>query len=232
MNTEPIGIFDSGSGGITVLNSIAELLPCENYAYVSDSRAGGWGNLPEYEIYSRALTCVKLLIEKKCKIIVAACNTATGVGISKLRHSYGLPFVGIEPAVKPAVAAYPKENITVFCTAATARQSNLRKLITDCGGNVTVRELTGLAAQIESNLYNLEPLKQTVRNIYENNPSHAVVLGCTHYIYLRKYFEEFYGRDRVFDGNSGVAKRVKSLLQEYNALNTCSFSGVSEFYKI
>lgn len=214
MNNAPIGIFDSGSGGLTVLRSCRVLLPQEDFVYVSDSRAGGWGNLSERSICAREKACVRALIVRGCKAVVAACNTATAAGIAELRRLYDLPIVGLEPAVRPAVRAYPNGRVWVLCTPATARQPKFRALLADCGGDVTVYPQPYWAQQIEQNLYSLDALRGEVASIFAAEKPDAVVLGCTHYVFVRYIFEEILGAAHVFDGNDGAARRLKSLLTE------------------
>ncbi len=224
MNNNPIGIFDSGSGGITVLDSCRKLMPHESFVYVSDSRAGGWGSLSEKEILSRISVCVNKLTEQKCKAIVAACNTATEVGIEVLRHTYETPFIGVEPAIKPAVAACLGEKILVLCTPATARQTKFKQLLSACGGNVRVRPQPGLAQKIETHLDNLDVLKGEVHSIIADEKPAAVVLGCTHYVFVRYLFEKELSPETVFDGNAGTAKQLMSVLNK-NGLQCSNKNG-------
>ena len=214
MNENPIGIFDSGSGGLTVLDACRNLMPEENYVYVSDSRSGGWGGLAEEQINERVRACVSLLRNYRCKAVVAACNTATEVAIGALRQEYDLPFVGLEPALKPAVAAFPTGRILVLCTPATARQPKFEALVRDYGNeNVLVRPQPTLASRIEKNLHSPEKLRDDVERIAKADPADAVVLGCTHYVFLRAMFERLFGgAEHVFDGNLGAAHHLEELL--------------------
>lgn len=216
MKGNPIGIFDSGSGGLTVLDTCRRLLPDENFVYVSDFRTGGWGNLSERQIGERAESCVKKLLEYDCKAIVAACNTATEVAISQLRSGFPVPFVGVEPALRPALKAYPDGKILVLCTPATARQQKFRALLRDVGSaRVEVRPLPKLAARIESNLDKLDTLRDDAERSMDGADADAVVLGCTHYVFIRYMFEQLAGgAEHVFDGNDGVARRLQSILRE------------------
>lgn len=227
MNDNPIGIFDSGSGGLTVLDSCRNLLPSENYVYVSDSRDGGWGGLRERQIYSRARDCVERLCDYGCKVVVAACNTATGVAIGELRHEYDIPFVGLEPALKPAREAYPEGRILLLCTPATARQPKFAELMKKYGDrDVAVCPQPTLARKIEKNLHSLENLDEEVRRIADEEEAVAVVLGCTHYVFLRSAFErEYGGREHVFDGNAGAARRLKDILKSKGILSPASKMG-------
>lgn len=233
MNDAPIGIFDSGSGGRTVLSCCRALLPRERFIYASDSRAGGWGNLPEEEITARVRLCVETLIKNECKAVVAACNTATASSIAFLRKEYKVPFVGLEPAVLPAVRAYPRGKIVVLCTPATAKQSKFRALVQGCGAPVTVLPQPMLADRIERSLPDLAPLRPLVHEIVQNAQADALVLGCTHYVFLRSVFEEEMGSaDRVFDGNEGAARRLRAVLAAAGALRTTGKRGTVEYLRI
>lgn len=190
------------------------LLPRENYVYVSDSRAGGWGGLCEDEITARVNACVHTLLSYGCKAIVAACNTATATRIAALRHDCALPFVGLEPAVRPALRAFPHGKIVVLCTPATARQPKFARLLEDCGGNVVVAPQTSLAQKIERNLPALDFLREEAEELVRVWQPTALVLGCTHYVFIRSFFEDALGKDRVFDGNAGAARRLQAVLCE------------------
>ena len=214
MNSSPIGIFDSGSGGLTVLEACRKILPAESYIYVSDA-SGSWGGKTEKQIAARANKCVELLVGYGAKAIVAACNTATAVTIDSLREKYDLPVVGIEPAVKPASEAYPNGRILVLCTPATARQKRFRDLLSSCSAEFIVRPQPTLASRIEQNLGDVDSFSAEVESIVSGENAAAVVLGCTHYGFLRHLFEKAMGgADRVFDGSTGVANRLDYLLHE------------------
>lgn len=214
MNSSPIGIFDSGSGGLTVLEACRKILPAESYIYVSDS-SGSWGGRTEKQIAARANKCVELLVGYGVKAIVAACNTATAVAIHDIRAKCDLPVVGIEPAVKPASEAYPGGRILVLCTPATARQRRFRDLLSSCNADFIVRPQPTLASRIEKNLGNLDSFYSEAESIVSGENAAAVVLGCTHYVFLREQFERAMGgKEKVFDGGSGVATRLDYLLHE------------------
>ncbi|MDE7395900.1 MAG: glutamate racemase [Clostridiales bacterium] len=217
MNNAPIGIFDSGVGGLTVLGALRTKLPRERFVYVSDARSGGWGSLPVPEIVSRVQACVELLHKEKCKLIVAACNTATSVCIETLRKESSTPFVGVEPAIKPAREAFPKGRLLLLCTPATARTERVRRLLVSYGGeNAEVFPLPTLASDVEKNFLRQDALTPFVEELLRAHPCDAVILGCTHYSFLRSAFEHVMGKARVFDGTDGVARRVAALLSELN----------------
>lgn len=230
MNTSPIGFVDSGSGGLTVMQACRRLLPYENFVYVSDS-SGRWGSLSSECIAARVDECVRLLCSYRCKAVVLACNTATAVAADELRRLYDFPIVGSEPALRPARLAYPDGTLLLLCTPATARQPRIAALARDFAP-VTVRALPGFADRIERSLASPQDLGGEVREILDAQSYAAVVLGCTHYVHLRALFAEAAGEtpsaQKVFDGCDGVARRLRAVLRERNAL--CGARTGQEFY--
>jgi len=220
----PVGFFDSGIGGLTVLREAVKVLPSEqSYIYLSDREYAPYGDKsPEY-IIKRADACVKKLISCGCKAVVVACNTATCVAIDYLREKYTVPIIGTEPAVMPAVRECGKRDILVLATPSCAEinnknKKNLRGLcdkLNSEGHNIIVSPQAGLAALIEDNLGNAEVLCNACNRILNAHPDIcAIVLGCTHYVFLRSYFEELTdSRVKLFDGNRGVAMRLKAVLE-------------------
>lgn len=181
--------------------------------------------MPEQAIAERVHACVTRLLAYNCKAIVAACNTATAVFIDRLRTESDVPFVGAEPAVLPAVRAYPRGKTVVLCTPATARQDRLQRLLHTCGNaDVAVCPQPTLAQEVERHMHALSELRPTVRRIVEKTKPDALVLGCTHYVFLRPYFVELLGEERVFDGNDGIARRLVWALASRNAMtpHTCA----------
>ena len=132
VNAFSIGIFDSGAGGLSVLNACRAVLPREDFIYLADIAGAPYGNKTDEEIAARVLACCERLLELNCKAIVVACNTATNVGIKMLRSRYARPFVGLEPAVKPAANAGLAGETVLLCTEATARQEKFNALLQQC----------------------------------------------------------------------------------------------------
>lgn len=236
MNNNPIGVFDSGIGGITVLDSCRARLPHENFVYVCDPKHMPYGNLPAERIRERVDACVRELLQADCKAVVAACNTATNVGISWLRSEYKTIFVGLEPALKPAKEACGTGGILVLCTRATAAQPKFGELLARYGGrNVIVAAQSGLAEFVEQNIDKPDLLREKTFSVLQPYGSHirGVVLGCTHYVFLRPYIQEFYrGEALVFDGNEGAAKRLGTLLAENDLLSARTGAGGVKFISL
>jgi len=224
MNPFPIGVFDSGAGGLSVLLACRALLPSEDFIYLADTKNAPYGNKKDAEILARVNVCCERLISLNCKAIVVACNTATGVGIKTLRERYARPFVGLEPAIKPAIEAGIAGEIVLLCTEATARQEKLLKLLSQFqirhpSSTVTVAPQKNLAALIESHFADLESIRPQVHDILQTHKTAvAVVLGCTHYVFIREMIADFFRlhgcENPIFDGNAGAARRLKSLLKQ------------------
>ena len=200
MSLYPIGFFDSGVGGITLWKSIKSLLPHENTIYLSDSKNCPYGAKSQKEIDKICFNNTKFLIEKKCKIIVVACNTATTNSISKLRDEFKIPFIGIEPAIKPAALKTKTKTIGVLATKGTLMSSLFAETSSDYQGDVKFikTEGVGLVELIENgdcekdiNLLLIKYLKPMLEKGIDQ-----LVLGCTHYPLIEKSIKKIIG-DKV-----------------------------------
>lgn len=215
MNDAPIGVFDSGVGGVSTLAACLNLMPNESYVYLADRSGMPYGSKTHEEIEKRVEVCVKTLTGEGVKAIVVACNTATNVGIAELREKYSLPFVGVEPAVKPAAESCKRGNVLVLLTPLTAKQKKFERLMQSYGNaRFIISEQDGLAQLVEEHIDDFRALKRPVFDILRRYKNvEGVVLGCTHYVFLRPLVEEFYGgRIKIFDGNIGAANRLKALI--------------------
>lgn len=221
MNNAPIGVFDSGVGGISTLRSCLDALPNESFIYLADRSGLPYGNKTLEAISARVDTCVNTLLREGVKAVVVACNTATNVGIKTLRETYAVPFVGVEPALKPAVEACGRGNVLLLLTAATEKQDKFRALKEKYdNGRVIVAPQETLASEVENHIENVEALRGTVYSILRRYKNvEGVVLGCTHYLFLRPLIHDFYnGHIKIFDGNAGTARRLKAVLEEGSLL--------------
>ncbi len=230
MDSSPIGIFDSGAGGLTVLSACRKLLPREDFICLSDAKFLPYGNKPAGYIVHRAFACADRLAGFGCKAVVVACNTATNAAICLLRETFSLPFIGVEPAIKPACADGGLREIVLLCTQATAEAEKFRLLYNNCGAKTAVAPQRNLAQLIENHLNALHKIRPAVdRMLTPFAGADAVVLGCTHYVFITDMIRDFYasrGRAvKVFDGNRGVAKRLKSLLAQGNLLSEQKCAG-------
>lgn len=222
MNKEnKIGLFDSGIGGVTVLKEIIKVLPKENYIYYSDSANNPYGNKTQEELINRCEEIVQYLINKNCKIIVIACNTASAKAVDVLRERYPqIPFIAIEPAYKVVHDfAYDKTTL-IMATKGTIESERFNMLYTKYDNHKTyILPCVGLADIIEAGdktelkeylKKNLGEYKDKVKN---------VVLGCTHYPLAQDEIQEVLGNVEFFNGAPRLAEHLKDVLEKNNLLN-------------
>ena len=188
-NQNPIGFFDSGVGGTSVWKAVHELLPYESTIYVADSANAPYGERSSEEILALSIKNTEFLISKGCKLIVVACNTATTNAIKVLRSSFELPFVGIEPAIKPASLQTKTGKVGLLATKGTLGSVLFNETVLANAAKVTIyeQEGTGLVPLIEAGLEDgpqvFALLKQQIAPMLANGID-TLVLGCTHYPYL------------------------------------------------
>lgn len=210
-----IGVFDSGVGGLSVLREIRRQLPSASLCYVADSAHAPYGEKPTEFIRKRAERIVAHLISQGARVIVIACNTATAVAIDELRRQWpAYPFVGVEPGVRPAVAASRRRNVGVMATDATLRSQRFRALVAReaeaC--SVHLQACSGLAAAIEQRAFD-DPVLLDLVHRYASALRGAgvdvVALGCTHYPFVREAIERSLGPGiAVIDTANAVAAQV------------------------
>lgn len=215
----PIGIFDSGWGGLSVAQEIRRRLPAETLRYVADSRFCPYGSRTVEEIRWRSLLVADALVDGGAKLLVIACNTATAVALEALRARHGVPIVGLEPAVKPAFAASRSQRIGVLATPRTASSERLRLLIerhAGDGATVQVVPAPGLVELVERGDTESDAARALVRCLVRpllDAGVDTIVLGCTHYPFLRPMVREIAGPDvRLLDSGVAIARRVDELL--------------------
>lgn len=217
---EPIGIFDSGVGGTSIWNEIKSLMPNESTIYLADSKNAPYGNKTKQEIIDLSAKNTELLLAKKCKLVVVACNTATTNAIDFLRKSYQVPFIGIEPAIKPAALHSKTKRVGVLATKGTLSSAlfqNTSKLYAS-GITVVEREGNGLVECIEAGKTNAEKTKALLKSYLEpmlKEGIDSLVLGCTHYPYLIPLLKELLPSGvQIIDSGFAVAKQTKAILKE------------------
>lgn len=226
MKSKPIGIFDSGVGGISVLRELIKIMPHEDYIYFGDSANAPYGSKSLKKVRELSLDIAKQLMQKDVKAIIVACNTATSASVKKLRELYeDIVIVGIEPAVKPAVESNPGSVILVLATPVTLKEEKYHKLVNQFEEqaeiiSVPCSQLAEMIEKGESKIRIKEYMSEVLKPYTEMKPR-AVVLGCTHYPFVSDVISDILGKDvSLFDGGAGVAKEVKRRLDEKNALNT------------
>ena len=214
----PIGILDSGLGGLSVLREIRALLPEEPLVYVGDSAWCPYGPRPVEEIRQRVFAITDFLLSKQARMVVVACNSATISAVEALRSAYPLPFTGMEPAIKPAAALTKTGVIGVLATEASRAGEKYHKLVDQhaAGLRVITRPAPEFVVLVErGNLDGPEArtaVEEHVCPLLEEGAD-VLVLGCTHYPFLRPLIEEIAGPEvAVIDTGKAVARQVQRLL--------------------
>ncbi len=221
----PIGIFDSGIGGTSIWKEIYALMPNEDTLYLADSKHAPYGTKSAEQIIELCKKNTEYLIQHGCKIIVVACNTATTNAIEYLRANYELPFIGIEPAIKPAALQTKTNNIGILATKGTLSSALFSTTQSTFASDVNVIEIVGegLVPLIESGNLN-NPILIDLLTAYLNPMLTAnidyLVLGCSHYPYLLPIIKEIIpSHITVVDSGLAVAKQTKHILESNNLLN-------------
>jgi glutamate racemase len=220
MDNRPVGIFDSGYGGISVLAAAASLLPEERFVYLGDNLHAPYGALSEERIMARSRECVRFLTDAGCKAIVIACNTATSVAAAALRKEFSLPIIAMEPALKPASMVEGDGLVLVLATEITLKLEKFRKLMDSYGKDAAPIPAPMLVTAVEAGLTDGKEVRALLMEYlapYLRRPVKAVVLGCTHYVFLKKVLRELLPADiALIDGNEGTARQLKKRLLQAN----------------
>ncbi len=235
-NIDAIGLFDSGVGGTSIWKEVVKLLPYENTIYLADSKNAPYGEKTKEEIKRRCIQNTELLLSKGCKLIIVACNTATTNAIDYLRATYDVPFIGIEPAIKPAVLHSQTQNVGVLATKGTLTSSLFAETSAKYAKNSNVIEQNGdgLVPLIEAGKIHSEELRALLRKyllpMVEKKIDY-LVLGCTHYPYLIPEIKKIVGNNiRIIDSGEAVARQTATVLKKNNLLNTSKELGKHQFY--
>ncbi|TYA74584.1 glutamate racemase [Seonamhaeicola marinus] len=236
MNKQPIGVFDSGVGGTSIWKEIHKLLPNENFVYLADSMNAPYGPKGKEAITQLSIKNTELLLNKGCKLIVVACNTATTNAIDHLRTSYNIPFIGIEPAIKPAALQTKTNAVGILATRGTLSSSLFSQTSEKFANHINVIEQIGegLVPLIESGkLYSKEMtglLRQYLQPMVDNNIDY-LVLGCSHYPYLIPQLKELLPEQvTIIDSGEAVARQTKAVLEQRDLLNLASETPSIQFY--
>jgi glutamate racemase len=234
--TAPIGVFDSGVGGLSVLREIRRELPAENLIYVADSGYAPYGDRPEAYVRDRALAVMEFLRSKGAKAVVVACNTATGIAVDALRARYDVPIVAIEPAVKPAVARTRSGVVGVLATTQTLAGQKFAKLVsTHSGGaEVLTQACPGLVEQVEAAAMTSESTRLLVEQYLRpmlDRGADTIVLGCTHYPFVSDVIREVAGPTvTIVDSAAPVARELRRRLQATGLLAADTQRGAETFW--
>ena len=226
MSTSPIGIFDSGIGGTSIFKEIHRLLPNEGVIYLADSKNGPYGDKSRDEIVALSIKNTELLLDKNCKIIVVACNTATTNAIKTLRQKYpNTPFIGIEPAIKPAALNSNTKTIGILATKGTLSSDLFSKTAElHTKGIKCIEQIgEGLVPLIEENKIDSTAMKNLLTSYLDPMIAQNIdylVLGCSHYPYLIPEIKKIIPNHiKIIDSGEAVAKQTRTILDKFNLDN-------------
>lgn len=235
---QPIGVFDSGVGGISVLRELIRIMPNENYIYLGDSKNAPYGTKSLEEVRRLSFANAQHLLAEGAKGLVVACNTATSAAVRLMRGRYPqLPIVGIEPALKPAALQKEHPRVLVMATPMTVQQEKFRALMARYEDRAVIYPLgcAGLMEFIEAGDLESERLQEFLETLLrpyldDAHPLDSVVLGCTHYPFVRKMIRRIVGESvAIYDGGEGTAREMRRRLEQAGLLTDAAQTGWVHF---
>ncbi len=236
MNSDPIGIFDSGIGGISIYEEIHTLLPNESTIYLADSKNAPYGEKSKEKIIDISVKNTEFLLNKGCKLIVVACNTASTNAVKYLRKNYDVPFIRVQPAIKPAALNSKTKIVGILATKGTLKSDLLFETSNKFAQGVKVIEQVGegLVSLIESGkIHSLEMtklLEKYVTPMKEKNIDY-LVLGCTHYPFLIPQIKKIVGEKiTILDSGKAIARQTKVILKQENLINLTNNNIERKYY--
>ncbi len=236
MNKNPIGIFDSGVGGLSIYKEIHQLLPNENIIYLADSKNAPYGEKSKDVIIELSIKNTRFLLAKGCKIIVVACNTASTNAVKTLREMFDVPFIRTQPGIKPAALNSKTGHVGILATKGTLKSELLFETSQRFAKGVKVIHQmgTGLVNLIENGQMNSEEtdllLKEYLHPMLKKNVDH-LVLGCTHYSFLIPQIKKITGEKiTIIDTGEAIARQTRNILSQENLLNHGNQDPVRYFY--
>ena len=235
MTAAPIGVFDSGVGGLSVLRALRARLPSERFIYVADSACAPYGDRPAAFVQRRVEEVARFLAQRRAKAMVIACNTASVLVAERLRRIHALPIVAMEPAIKPAVRCTKTQVVLVLATTSTIRSPSVARLCAAHGDGVRIllQPCPGLADQVERGEFRSAATRQLLhRYILPGLAEGAdtIVLGCTHYAFLAQEIAAIAGPSvTLVEPADAIARRLVAVLPGPEAASRPAAGGV-EFY--
>jgi len=236
MSNQAIGIFDSGIGGTSIWKEVHKLLPNENTIYIADSLNAPYGQKTKEQIIHLCEKNTEFLLNKNCKLIIVACNTATTNAINHLRSTYNIPFIGIEPAIKPAALKTKTNVIGILATKGTLNSSLFEKTSSLINSNIKIIEQIGegLVELIEKGAINSKQMDITLKKYLQpmlDQNIDCLVLGCTHYPYLTSKIKGIVGNSvNIIDSGEAVAIQTQKMLTLYDMSNFSTLKSKNIFY--
>ena len=238
MQDHPIGLFDSGVGGTSIWKEVVHLLPNEHTIYLSDSKNAPYGQKSADEIIGFSIKNTEFLLQQNAKIIVVACNTATTNAIHILREKYEVPFIGIEPAIKPAGLITKTKKIGILATQGTLNSKLFETTSGKLNPEITILEQVGegLVELIENGEIHSDEMNKLLHRYLQpmlQQNIDALVLGCTHYPYLIPQIRSIIGNEiQIIDSGQAVARQTKHILQQTHRLQTLQQKKTSHHFYI
>lgn len=233
----PIGFFDSGVGGISVMKRAVELLPTENYIYFGDSKNAPYGIKNVDEVRELTFNAMKFFIEQGVKAVVIACNTATSAAIKELRETYKeIPIIGIEPAIKPAVESEKLGKVIIMATPMTLSEKKFNNLMDKYKDEREVVKLPApsLVEFVEGGVLDGSDVEEYLKEIlkpYLHSEISTIVLGCTHFPFVKEVIEKIVGQSvDIIDGSCGTVKELNRKLEEFNLVNDQKENGYVKIF--
>jgi glutamate racemase len=233
---KPIGFFDSGIGGTSIWKEVHQLLPNESTIYLADSKNAPYGQKSKEKIIEFSIKNTEFLLNKNAKIIIVACNTATTNAISTLRKKYDIPFIGIEPAIKPAGLITKTKKIGVLATQGTIQSDLFEKTSLSLDTTIKIIEQVGeglvdLIEKGEIESKQMQKLLYKYLNPMIEKNIDALVLGCSHFPYLIPHIKDIIGNKiKIIDSGSAVARQTKKILTRLDILQNNKNNLTHEFY--
>ena len=218
---DPVGVFDSGVGGISALREMIRVLPAETFIYYGDILNAPYGTKSTDEVISCARAVVRKLLDQKIKALVIAFNTATGAAAATLRRELSIPEIGMEPALKPASEIRKNGRILVLATPLTLHQEKFNRLMEKYGEGAERVPCNGLMELVEKE--DFSGAEQYLRKLFSGFDMaqvDAVVLGCTHYVFLKDMIRDMIPAETaITEGSEGTARQLRRILQKNDLLN-------------
>ncbi len=222
MDNRPVGMFDSGVGGLSILRSFQDLAPAERVVYLADTAYFPYGPRPAAEVRKRSFAITQRLMESGVKLIVVACNTASAAALPDLREAFDVPFVGTVPGVKPAASHSRSGHVVILATPGTLDGGLYAGVVQEFGRGTQIASVAGagLAELVEAGEADGPEARAAVRRLLGpevQKGADVVVLGCTHYAFLREAIEAEFPGLGIVDTSEAVARRAVQLLDEADA---------------
>jgi glutamate racemase len=219
MDARPVGMFDSGVGGLSVLSHFRRMAPSERVIYFADTSHFPYGPRPAAEVRKRAFAIVGRLLESDVKMVVVACNTASAAAVAELRETFPIPFVGMVPGVKPGAVASRSGRVVILATPGTFDGALFSRVVEEFGNGTKIATVPGarLAEMVEEGHADCDCTREAVREALASeieSGADTVVLGCTHYHFLAGAISAAFPGVTLVDTSEPVARRAVQVLSD------------------